>query len=211
MSSAPHPALLLFAANPDHAILLLLCGILFIYAEFNKPGSVVYGCFGALMMMLALYGLSNLPLAGTAILVSLISVAIVVLGCRFATGYLHSGAGAIGLIFGLENLSQSPRVHPLVAIAVAIIFSFVTSWLVRIALRARQNKSLVGPHALLGKPAVVRVQLDPAGEVEVRGEIWPATLSRGGFQPHGASVSVVGVHDLQLLVVPNTTDASSAE
>ena len=54
MTLHPNAALLLFVANPDHAVLLLLCGILFIYAEFNKPGTVILGCFGALLTMFAL-------------------------------------------------------------------------------------------------------------------------------------------------------------
>ena len=98
----------------------------------------------------------------------------------------------------------------LVAIVTAAIFSFVTGWLVRIALAARQNKSLVGAQAMIGSVAEVRTPLAPSGQVEVRGELWRATLEGGGYQPAGATVIVRGVHGLDLLVETRAAEVSSA-
>jgi len=211
MSILPNAALLVFVDNPDHAILLLLCGILFIYAEFNKPGTVVLGCFGALLMMFALYGLSLLPIRPAAVAVALAGVILVGLGCRFRTvGWIADVAGTLCIALGLVNLVVSPPVHFVVAIVTAAIFSFVTSWLVRIALLARQNKSLVGPQAMIGNVAIVRTPLDPSGQVEVRGELWQATLDGGGYQPTGAAVVVRGVQGLVLLVEARDAEGSFA-
>jgi len=211
MSIHPNPALLLFVANPDHAVLLLLCGILFIYAEFNKPGTVVLGCFGALLTMFALYGLSLLPMRPAAVAIALVGVVLIGLGCRFQTvGRIADIAGTLCIALGLANLVVTPPVHFVVAIVAAAIFSFVTGWLVRIALLARQNKSLVGPQAMIGSVAVARTTLGPAGQVEVRGELWQARLAAGGSQPAGAEVIVRGVQGLELLVDPSTAEGSSA-
>ena len=206
-----HVALLIFVANPDHAVLLLLCGILFVYAEFNKPGTVLLGCVGALLMMYALYGLGNLPLRPPAVVIALAGVALIGLGCRYTYRGLVAIAGTLVLIFGLANLVVAPPIHPLVAVVAASIFALVTTWLVRIALLARQNKSLVGPQAMIGKLAVVRTALAPAGQVEVRGELWRATLGAGGFQPAGASVVVRGVHELELQVDAVDANRNPAE
>jgi membrane-bound serine protease (ClpP class) len=211
MNSGSHAALLVFVAEPDHAVLLLLFGILLIYAEFNKPGTVVLGCLGALLLMLGLDGLSNLALQAPAVVIALAGAGLVGLGCRYTFRRLITIAGTLLLIFGLANLVATPRIHPLVAIFAASIFSFVTSWLVRIALLARQNKSLVGPQAMIGKLAVVRTPLAPTGQVEVRGELWRATLGAGGYQPAGASVMVRGVHELELMVDAIASNGSSAE
>jgi membrane-bound serine protease (ClpP class) len=211
MNLHPNPALVLFVANPDHAILLLLCGILFIYAEFNKPGTVVLGCFGALLTMFALYGLSLLPIRPAAVAVALAGVVLVGVGCRFRTlGRIADVAGTLLIALGLANLVVSPPVHFLVAIVAAAIFSFVTGWLVRIALAARQNKSLVGPQAMIGSVAVVHTPLAPSGQVEVRGELWRATLEGGGYQPAGATVIVRGVQGLDLLVETYAAERSFA-
>ena len=210
MSIHPNAALLLFVANPDHAVLLLLCGILFIYAEFNKPGTVVLGCFGALLTMFALYGLSQLQIRPASVGVALVGVALVGLGCRYQTlGRIADVAGTLCITFGLIYLA-TPPVHFVVAVVCAAIFSFVTGWLVRIALLARQNKSLVGPQAMIGKIAVARTPLAPSGQVEVRGELWRATLQAGESQPAGTTVVVHGVHGLELLVETRTAEDSSA-
>lgn len=200
MTFPPNAALLQFVANPDHAILLLLCGILFLYAEFNKPGTVLLGSFGALLMMFAIYGLTHLPLNPPALLPTLAGIALVALGCRFAFFGLTLVAATACLAFGLANLFLAPRLHGVVAIAAATIFTGVTTWLVRIALAARQNKILVGPQALVGNIATVTAPLTPSGQVEVGGELWAATLLRGGFQPVGAAVIVRSVQERELLV-----------
>ena len=211
MSIYPNAALVLFVTNPDHAVLLLLCGILFLYAEFNKPGTVILGCFGALLTMFALYGLSLLPVRPAAIAVALLGVVLIGLGCRFHTpARLTDIAGTLCLGFGLANLVVYPPVHLVVAIVAAAIFSFVTGWLVRIAFLARQNKSLVGPQAMIGKAAEVRTPLAPSGQVEVRGELWWATVGAGEHQPVGATVIVRGVQGLELQVEAHTADGSSA-
>ncbi len=206
-----NPALIHFIADPNHTILLLLVGILFIYAEFNKPGTVLFGCFGLLLTMFALYGLAHVPLAQAAVVLSLLSVAVIVVSCRYKQGIFLALLGYCGLGWGLNHLVLRPAVRPPIAWAATTIFTFVTTWLVRIALLARQNKVQVGPQAFIGRLAVVHTPLTPAGKVEVRGELWPAVLAIGGYQPIGASVAVLGVHDLQLLVAPNPAHARSAE
>jgi membrane-bound serine protease (ClpP class) len=211
MNGEPHAALLVFVASPDHVLLLLLCGILFIYAEFNKPGTVLLGCIGALLLMFGLYGLGRLPLSPLGIVSTLAGVVLVGLGCKYPVRGVVTVAGTLCLIFGLANLVVARRIHLAVAIAVAIIFSFVTTWLVRIALLARQNKSLLGPHAMIGRIATVRTALAPTGQVEVRGELWQATLGAGGYLSAGAKVVVRGVHELELLVEASSAEGSSAE
>ncbi len=212
MSIHPNPELLIFVVNPDHAILLLLCGILFIYAEFNKPGTVIFGCFGALLTMFALYGPQPAPRFGqppSPSLSSASSSSASVAGFQ-TLGRIADVAGTLCIALCLANLVVTPPVHFVVAIVVAAIFSFVTSWLVRIALLARQNKSLVGPQSMIGSVAVARTPLAPSGQVEVRGELWQATLEAGGYQPAGATVIVRGVQGLELLVETQAAEGSSA-
>jgi len=81
---------------------------------------------------------------------------------------------------------------------------------VRIALLARQNKSLVGPQAMIGSVAVAHTPLAPSGQVEVRGELWQATLEAGGYLPAGATVIVRGVQGLELLVETRAAEDTSA-
>ena len=61
----------------------------------------------------------------------------------------------------------------------------------------------VGPQALLGSEAIALTPLAPTGQVEVRGEIWKATLAIGA-EPvaAGARVIVRAIDGLTLTVAP---------
>ena len=70
-------------------------------------------------------------------------------------------------------------------------------------MRARRNKRLLGPQALLGLTATAITPLAPTGQVEVRGEIWRATLPpETQAVPTGAHVIVRAIDGLTLTVAP---------
>jgi membrane-bound serine protease (ClpP class) len=190
--------------DPDIAVFLLLCGIFLVYAEFNMPGTIVPGCLGALLIMLALFGLNLLPVRHTAVALLFAGLLLMALEFKVASHGILALTGVAAIVFGLATLVDAPiaelRVHIGTAIAVGIAFSAISLWLARIALLARRNKSLVGPQAMIGRLAIARTPLAPGGQVEVRGELWQASLTGGGFEPAGASVVVRAVHGLELSV-----------
>jgi membrane-bound serine protease (ClpP class) len=92
------------------------------------------------------------------------------------------------------------RVHPATAIAAGVGFGLITVFLLRLAVRARRNKSLLGPDALLGQTAVVVTPLDPAGQVMVHGELWQAQSDTPAARDQ--HVRVTAVNGLTLTVEP---------
>ena len=140
----------LFAAlgltDADSALLLLLLGILLIYAEFNRPGTILLGAGGALLFMLGVYKL--LPLEVSVMFASLaaLGVAVLLFELRFALQGQHAvgaGVGTLAMVFGLHRLVIQPNgVHWMVAIFTGTVFSAVTYTLGRIALLAARNKRI---------------------------------------------------------------------
>jgi membrane-bound serine protease (ClpP class) len=89
-------------------------------------------------------------------------------------------------------------VSPIVAIAISTAFGAITFFLVRLAVRARRRKALIGPDALVGARASAMESLAPQGHVLVEGEIWEAVAS----QPIAAGTPLrVVSHDQMLLRV----------
>jgi len=131
-------------ANPNWAAGLILLGILLIYAEFNRPGTVALGCGGALAVMLGMWGLGHATLAAAGLALVVAGVALIAVGCAFPLRGLVSIAGAALLAYGLARLTIPP-VHMATALAVAVIFSVVTTWLGRVAMLARRKKQVPGP------------------------------------------------------------------
>ena len=84
--------------------------------------------------------------------------------------------------------------------ALGVAFGLITVFLVRLAVRARHNKSMTGLDALLGQIAVVVKPLAPLGQVEVHGELWEAHSSTP--VPRDARVRVTAIDGLTLTVEP---------
>lgn len=189
--------------NPDLDVLLLVCGALLIYLEFHVPGTIVPGALGTLMLLLAIFGLNLLPIRHTSVLL-LIAFVLILLEAKFTSHGALALAGVACLVFGLATLVDSPspelRVHWATAAAAGIGFGGISVVVAWIALRARKNKRLLGPEAMLGRLAVARTDLAPAGQVEVRGEIWQAVTADGLSVPAGTPVTVLAIEGLTLLV-----------
>jgi membrane-bound serine protease (ClpP class) len=192
--------------NPDIAVLMLVVGGLLIYLEFNVPGTVVPGSLGTLFVILSLFGLNLLPIRHTAIVLLLAAVVMMVLEAKFGSHGALSLAGIICLVFGLATLVDGPipelRVHTATAVGAGLGFGAISFGLAWIALRARRSKVLTGPQAMIGGTAIVRTPLNPTGQVEIRGELWQASLRGQSSLAVGSPVSVRSVEGLVLIVEP---------
>ncbi len=192
--------------NPDVAVLLLVLGGLLIYLEFNVPGTIVPGSLGTLFIILSLFGLNLLPVRHTAIVLLLAAVVMMVLEAKFGSHGVLALAGTICLVFGLATLVDGPipelRVHLAIAVGAGIGFGIISFGLAWIALRARRSKILTGPQAMIGGTAIVRTPLNPTGQVEIRGELWQASLRGHASLAVGSTVSVRAVDGLLLIVEP---------
>jgi membrane-bound serine protease (ClpP class) len=192
--------------DPDFAVLLLVLGALLVYLEFNVPGTIVPGSIGTLFILLGLFGLNLLPVRHTAVLLLIAALVLMVLETKFASHGILALVGTLSLVFGLATLVDGPipeqRVHTGTAIGAGVGFGIISFGLAFIALRARRNKVLTGPQAMLGHIAIARTPLSPTGQVEIRGEIWQAALHDTSTLPTGAHVRVKTVEGLLLIVEP---------
>jgi membrane-bound serine protease (ClpP class) len=197
-------SLLGWLVNPNIALLLLVGGALLIYLEFNTPGTIVPGALGTLMVLLGIFGLDLLPIRYTAVALLLAAMVFFVLEAKFGGHGALAIAGIVCLMFGTLTLVAAPvpemAINPWVAIAVSAAFGGITVFLVRLAVRARKRKALLGVDALVGSPASAMEPLTPEGHVLVEGEIWRAVASVPVVA--GARLRVVGHEHYLLRVEP---------
>jgi membrane-bound serine protease (ClpP class) len=188
--------------DPDFAVLLLVIGALLIYLEFNAPGTIIPGALGTLLLLTSLFALNMLPIRYTSVTLIIGAFALLVLEAKFPSHGILASAGILTLIFGTLTLVNGPipqlRVHPATAIACGIGFGLITAFLMRIAWRARRNKVMLGPQALVGASGVAQQPIAPHGQILIHGELWLAESD----SPIGSgeSVRVRAVRDLTLLV-----------
>ncbi len=194
--------LLGWLVNPNIALLLLVGGALLIYLEFNTPGTIVPGALGTLMVLLGIFGLDLLPIRYTAVLLLVGALVLMALEAKFGGHGALAIAGIVCLMFGTLTLVAAPvpemAISPWVAIAVSAGFGGITVFLVRLAVRARRRKALLGADALVGSSASAMEALNPEGHVLVEGEIWRAVAS----EPVGPGTKLrVVAHEEYLLRV----------
>ena len=158
----------------------LVLGGLLIYLEFNVPGTIVPGSLGTLLSSSRSSASISCPSTTPPSSFSSPRFVMIVLEAKFASHGILAVAGIVCLIFGLATLVDGPipelRVHLATALAAGLGFGAITFGLAWIALRARRNKVLTGPQAMIGGTAIARTPLTPTGQVEIRGELWQASL-----------------------------------
>jgi membrane-bound serine protease (ClpP class) len=204
--------LLGWLVDPNIALLFLVGGALLIYLEFNSPGTIVPGALGTLMVLLAIFGLNLLPIRYTAVLLLAAGLILMLLEAKFGGHGVLAIAGVLCLTFGTLTLVAAPvpemGVSPWVAIAVGVGFGGISAFLVRLAVRARRRKSLIGADAMVGCKAIAMEPLAPEGHVLVEGEIWRAVSDDPA--PKGATLRVVS-HEQMLLHVALDSSARPTE
>ncbi len=195
--------------DPNVVFLLLLLGIAGIGFELTNPGAVFPGIIGIVALVVAIAGLTHLPVNWIGGVLIGIGVAFFVaetqvggVGLFALAGVVCLGLGGV-LLFDSDDpgLETSPWIA--VAFAVAVGGGFFAS--ARLVRRARKQPVTTGRGAMIGQVGVTREELGPGGgHVSLNGEIWSARTADGSPVPEGTEVRVVRVlsEDLSLIVEP---------
>jgi membrane-bound serine protease (ClpP class) len=193
--------------NPSFAYLLLLAGIAGLVLEALSPGLVGPGLFGAVALLLGLYGTAQLPVTAAGALLLLLGIAFLAGELFLPTGGLLAAAGAVALAGGglllFEGDGEVFRVSVPVALATGAASGAFTLFAVSKALALRSAPPVGGPEDLVGLVGTVRSPLDPVGQVYVGGALWRARTQGNGGQPQvGDRVRVQDVEGLTVSVRP---------
>lgn len=196
--------ILSFVADPNILFLLLIIGILGIYAEFSNPGLILPGVIGAVSLILALVAMQILPINMIGILLILLAIGLFVLEAKVTSYGLLGLAGAVAMVIGALFLIRSPwtgmGVSLGTAVAVTIPFAILAVFLMTLVLRSFKWKPSTGVEALAGQIGEVIEEIDGRGMIFVAGELWRAAAATK--IPKGARVRVVRVEGLTAHVEP---------
>lgn len=194
--------------NPNIVFLLITIGVQAIFIELSSPGGWVAGFIGAVCLALAVYGLGVLPVNWFGILFLVIAIVLFIMEFNAPTHGALATAGAACIVIGalvLFNTSSTPSgLHVSVPLVVGtgVVMAAVTTFMVGFALRAQKMPIKSGQEAMIDREGVVRVDLVPAGEVLIKGEMWSAESADGAAIPIGTRVKVVRVDGLRVIVTP---------
>jgi membrane-bound serine protease (ClpP class) len=193
--------------NPNIVFLLLTVGVQAILIELGSPGGWVAGFIGVVCLALGTYGLGILPVNWFGVLFIIIAFVLFAFDIKAPTHGALTVAGLASFIVGALVLFNSPGTPEFQRVSVPLVvgmgaFTAVLFFIVvTFAIRAQRRRVATGVESLPGRLGEARSELNPAGMVQVAGELWSAEVEAGsGPIPAGTRVEVTGVDGLRLVV-----------
>ena len=191
--------------DPNLLYLLFLAGIIGIAYEVFHPGVILPGTLGAVSLILALFGFEVVSINLAGVVLMLFGVALLGLEAWVSAHGLMGISGVIAIGAGGLMLFRTPGegVDPFLVIGMSVVAGGLLAFVATKVVSARHRPVVVGSgvKALLGQTAVARTQLQPRGQVYLRGELWQAEATEGDIAP-GSQVVVRDVAGLILKVAP---------
>lgn len=200
--------LLSIISDPNIAYILLIVGIYGLIFEGYNPGTFIPGVIGAICLLLAFYALQIMPVNYVAAGLLVLGISLLVVEA-FAPSFGILGVGGIiAFILGSFLLFNEPETGMAIAMPILIFVTIVSvillSFVLSLAIRARNRPVVTGTEEMLSEIGVVEHDFEDKGWIKIHGEIWKARSS----QPlkAGQQVKVVAVNDLDLDVIPIADD-----
>jgi len=191
-------------SNPNIAYILMMLGIVGIFFELTHPGVIFPGVVGALCLILGFYGLQTLPVNYAGLLLIVLSLILFIAEVKITSyGFLTIG-GIVSLLLGSLMLIDSPA--PFLRISLGVILGtilFTAAFfllLVGAVMKVYRRQATTGFEGLVGVAGECLTDLDPRGQIFVRGEIWEASCPMGAKK--GEQVEVRKAEGLILEVQP---------
>jgi len=196
-----------FFTDPNLVFILLSAGIWAILIELSNPGGWVAGFAGAVLLIIALFGMGYLSVNWAGLLFLLLAFILFIVDIKAPTHGALTAAGAASFVAGgliLFNGVHMPGVPTIsvplvVGTGIFIAGSFFAA--LTLALRAQSLPLWMGHQTLVGKVGVIRAPVDPKGQIQVAGELWSVRMVEGErpLQP-GERAEVVSIEGVVLQV-----------
>lgn len=212
-----------FLADPNVAFILLSLGTLGLFIEILSPGLLVPGIAGAIMLMLALVALGNLPVNWVGVALLAFAMVLLFLEVQAPGIGVFGVAGTVSFVLGAFLLfgefgrpaipAPSVRVNVWLILAVAASMLGVLLFVVRDLVAARKAGTAVEGTGgtLVGQLAVATTDLTPNGTVHVAGEHWSAVSDSGEPVEQGEEVLVTEAEGLTLKVLKPSESGETGE
>jgi membrane-bound serine protease (ClpP class) len=198
--------LLELLVNPNTVFLLFTLGLIGLGFELFHPGAILPGAIGGISLIIALFGLAQLPINIAGLLLILLAFGLFVAEAFIVSHGALAAGGVIALVFGgllLFNTNNSAyEISVPIVIFTAAMLGSSFAWVISKAVQARHGQVHTGSEELIGAHGVVRSRLDPVGHVFVKGALWRAHTADDRPLEVGEEVVVEAIEGLTLTVAP---------
>lgn len=191
--------------NPNLVYFLLMLGLVGLYFEFSHPGTIFPGVVGAICLILALVGLSILPVNYAGLALIILGGILFFLEIQIVSHGLLALGGTICLLLGsLMLFGKNPpslKVYQPFLYTVILTISLALGGITYLAIKTIRKTPVSGKEALIDKIGKVIENIGPeGGKIFIEGEIWKAISDE--YIPKGKKVKVIEKRGLTLKVKP---------
>ena len=191
-------------ANPTIALMLISIGGLAIVYEIINPGGYVSGIVGAILLLVGLYAVGQLPVNYAGLALILLAFALFVaelftptFGALTATGMVSFVVGALILF----NTSEFAYEIPLPSIiGIPVTMALIVAFGLRKVVQSMHRQPVTGQEGMIGAIGTVKETLSPRGSIFVWGERWQAVSHDGQEILAGTRVEIVALEGFLLTV-----------
>ena len=198
-----------FLSHPYLISLFLTLGGLGLIFAFKTGEFELAGILGLLFLLIGLWGIGVIQFSVFGILLILLGLFLLMVEI-FQPGFgIFGGLGIISLILGIFTFEAEPLLAPrifevmtMVVLGAVITICVLFVIIGRGVIKSLKEKPKTGPEALIGEIGEVIKTLDPAGQIELKGEIWLARSLNGKTITKGTKVEIVKIEGNTLYVKP---------
>lgn len=193
-----------FLLNPDVAYVALIGGFLLAILAMLAPGTGLLEAGALILLILAGWGVYNLPTNTWALVILILGVFPFILAVRHSGNQVFLVISILALVIGSVFLFQGEGLLPAVNPVLALFMSSLTAgffWVVvRSVIESEHARPVHDLDDLIGKTGEVKSDIDDEGTVQVMGELWTAQSDQR--IPEGEAVRVTGREGFILQVEP---------
>lgn len=192
-----------FLLDPNVAYIMLVVGFSLTIMAIFAPGTGLLEISAFFILLLAGYGVYNLPFNTWALLVLLLGVIPFILALRKFGNLIFLFISILAMVIGSSFLFRGeswwrPVVNPILAVVVSIITAGYFWIAFKKILEAERSRPKHDLAALIGEIGEAKSDIFIEGSVQVAGELWSAFSHV--MIPAGCLVKVIGREGLMLEV-----------
>jgi len=189
--------------DPNIVYVLIIIGFYGVIFELATPGTSIGGIIGGISLILAIYGMSSLPVNYAGIILMIAAFILFVLDLKMPTHGILTFGGIAALTIGSLVLFKSGesflRLSKALVATTVITTTGLLAFILPMIIKSQRRKASSGVESLIGASGEAKTDLAPKGIVHVSGEDWYAESLEGAVK-NGEKIKVVSVDGLVLKI-----------
>jgi membrane-bound serine protease (ClpP class) len=166
-------------ADPNIAYLFLVTGVFLAFLALFSPGTGLLELGALFSLLIAGYGIYNLPVNPWALALLVVGVFPFLLALRRTRRWIYLVVSLLALVIGSAYLFRSdlwyqPAVHPLLAPVVSVLMIAMIWIIARKSLEAIEMRKVNSLSDVVGATGQAVTDIHEEGSVYLQGELWSA-------------------------------------